>query len=91
MLAVRWNRRSRPPSHSPHQFNSQCTDVYVNIDDCWQNRTRDADGKLQADRDRFPHGIKWLSNYMHTRGLKLGIYTDCAQVPLYICIASASL
>eukprot|EP01043_Picozoa_sp_COSAG02_P023202 COSAG02_NODE_1232_length_13753_cov_164.373810_9_plen_63_part_00 len=53
-------------------------DVYVNIDDCWQNRTRDGDGKLQADSLRFPHGIKWLSEYMHTRGLKLGIYTDCA-------------
>ena len=50
--------------------------VYVNIDDCWQNRSRDADGKLQADSERFPHGIAWLSDYMHTRGLKLGIYTD---------------
>ena len=50
--------------------------VYVNIDDCWQNRSRDAQGRLQPDANRFPHGIKWLSDYMHERGLKLGIYTD---------------
>jgi len=48
----------------------------VNIDDCWQNRSRDTEGRLQADNDRFPHGIKWLASYMHARGLKLGIYTD---------------
>ena len=49
---------------------------YVNIDDCWQNRSRDANGALQPDSERFPHGIKWLADYMHERGLRLGIYTD---------------
>jgi alpha-N-acetylgalactosaminidase len=44
--------------------------------DCWQNRSRDADGALQADSERFPHGIKWLADEMHKRGLHLGIYTD---------------
>eukprot|EP01121_Diplochlamys_sp_Union-15-3_P002071 TRINITY_DN1179_c0_g1_i1.p1 TRINITY_DN1179_c0_g1~~TRINITY_DN1179_c0_g1_i1.p1 ORF type:complete len:405 (+),score=55.48 TRINITY_DN1179_c0_g1_i1:37-1251(+) len=48
---------------------------YVNIDDCWSAPTRDAQGRLQADPKRFPHGIKWLADYMHTRGLKLGIYS----------------
>ncbi len=42
----------------------------------WQNRTRTAAGELQPDAERFPHGIKWLADYMHSRGLKLGIYTD---------------
>ena len=38
--------------------------------------TRDSEGRLQADSTRFPHGIPWLADYMHSRGLKLGIYTD---------------
>lgn len=50
--------------------------VYVNIDDCWMEKERDANGTLVADRKRFPHGIKWLADYMHSRGLKLGIYED---------------
>lgn len=50
--------------------------TYINIDDCWHG-TRDADGFLQSDPERFPHGIKYLSDYVHARGLKLGIYSDC--------------
>jgi len=49
---------------------------YVNLDDCWMARTRDANGYLQADPTRFPHGIAALANYVHARGLKLGIYLD---------------
>jgi len=48
----------------------------VNIDDCWPAKQRNAQGQLVADPIRFPHGIKWLSDYMHARGLKLGIYED---------------
>jgi alpha-N-acetylgalactosaminidase len=48
----------------------------VNIDDCYLAMKRDAQGKLAADPDRFPHGIKYLSDYMHQRGLLLGIYED---------------
>lgn len=50
--------------------------VYVNIDDCWSSMERDKDGRLQADPKRFPGGIKKLAQYMHDRGLKLGIYGD---------------
>lgn len=49
--------------------------AYVNIDDCWQGE-RDKDGFIQADPARFPSGIKALADYVHTRGLKLGIYSD---------------
>jgi len=49
--------------------------LYVNIDDCWQG-PRDADGFLQPDPQRFPSGIKALADYVHARGLKLGIYSD---------------
>lgn len=54
---------------------------YVNIDDCWANHSRAADGSLQADSNRFPHGIKYLADYMHSRGLKLGIYGDIGAQP----------
>jgi alpha-galactosidase len=48
---------------------------YVNIDDCWQV-SRDTSGTIIADPTRFPSGIKALADYVHSKGLKLGIYTD---------------
>ena len=50
--------------------------TYINLDDCWHGE-RDADGFIQADAKRFPNGIKALADYVHARGLKLGIYSDC--------------
>jgi len=50
--------------------------VYVNIDDCWQYPQRDAQGRLQADPERFPGGIRALAAYVHARGLKLGLYAS---------------
>ncbi|WP_199931859.1 NPCBM/NEW2 domain-containing protein [Streptomyces sp. NRRL S-646] len=49
---------------------------YVNLDDCWALPTRDADGKLVPDPVRFPNGIKAVADYVHAKGLKLGIYTS---------------
>ncbi|KAK3100793.1 hypothetical protein FSP39_025412 [Pinctada imbricata] len=49
---------------------------YVIIDDCWLARQRDAKGNLQPDPERFPHGIKYLADYVHSKGLKFGIYED---------------
>lgn len=49
---------------------------FVIIDDCWMATTRDENGKLQPDPTRFPSGIKALSDYVHSLGLKLGIYED---------------
>ena len=49
---------------------------YVNIDDCWMAPERDAEGRLQADPERFPNGIAALADYVHERGLKLGIYSS---------------
>ncbi|MGW6010230.1 NPCBM/NEW2 domain-containing protein [Streptomyces sp. NPDC055210] len=49
---------------------------YVNLDDCWALPTRDADGKLVPDPVRFPGGIKAVADYVHAKGLKLGIYTS---------------
>ncbi|XP_052441266.1 alpha-N-acetylgalactosaminidase-like [Carassius gibelio] len=50
--------------------------VYINIDDCWSSMQRDSQGRLQADPKRFPRGIAHLAQYVHDRGLKLGIYGD---------------
>jgi len=49
---------------------------YVVIDDCWQV-DRDANGEIVVDKDRFPNGIKYLADYIHSKGLKFGIYS-CA-------------
>lgn len=52
---------------------------YVNIDDCWQV-SRDSAGNIVADPVRFPGGIKALADYVHAKGLKLGIYTDAGAM-----------
>ncbi|MDT4981994.1 MAG: alpha-galactosidase [Pseudonocardiales bacterium] len=61
---------------------------YVNIDDCWMNGRnvvgtaakiaagRDANGHLVADPTYFPDGIAALAKYVHSLGMKLGIYED---------------
>jgi alpha-galactosidase len=48
---------------------------YVNIDDCWHGE-RDAQGFIQPDPKRFPSGMKALGDYIHSKGLKMGIYSD---------------
>jgi alpha-galactosidase len=52
---------------------------YINMDDYWHAPSRDADGKPVADPNKFPHGIKWLADYVHSKGLKLGIYSDAGD------------
>jgi alpha-galactosidase len=59
---------------------------YINIDDCWESKSRDSSGNLVADPTRFPDGIKALATYVHGKGLKIGIYNDagtatCAGYP----------
>jgi alpha-galactosidase len=58
---------------------------YIVIDDCWQVE-RDASGNIVPDARHFPSGIKALADYVHSRGLKFGIYSDagtmtCAKRP----------
>ncbi len=48
---------------------------YIVIDDCWQV-SRDANGIIVADPEKFPSGIKALADYIHSKGLKFGIYSD---------------
>ncbi|ERN10222.1 hypothetical protein AMTR_s00171p00050000 [Amborella trichopoda] len=49
---------------------------YVNIDDCWAEKERDSKGNLVPKASTFPNGIKALADYVHSKGLKLGIYSD---------------
>ncbi|KAB2035734.1 hypothetical protein ERO13_D04G150200v2 [Gossypium hirsutum] len=49
---------------------------YVNIDDCWAEISRDDKGNLVPKKSTFPSGIKALADYVHKKGLKLGIYSD---------------
>ena len=49
---------------------------YIVIDDCWQV-DRDENGEIVVDKDRFPHGMKYVADYVHSKGLKFGIYS-CA-------------
>jgi alpha-galactosidase len=51
---------------------------YVVIDDCWQV-SRDSSGNIVADPQRFPSGIKALADYVHSLGLKFGIYSDAGS------------
>lgn len=48
---------------------------YVIIDDCWHGE-RDERGSIQPDAKRFPSGMKALGDYIHSKGLKFGIYSD---------------
>lgn len=59
---------------------------YVVIDDCWSLMERDENDRLVADPAKFPHGMKYLSDYIHSLGLKFGMYScdgtmTCAGYP----------
>jgi len=51
---------------------------YVVIDDCWQI-SRDENGNIIADPQRFASGIKALADYVHSKGLKFGLYSDAGS------------
>jgi alpha-galactosidase len=58
---------------------------YVNIDDCWMSMQR-SNGNLVPDPRKFPNGMKAVADYVHSKGLMLGIYssaglTTCAGYP----------
>lgn len=59
---------------------------YLVIDDCWSLKERDKDGRLVADPEKFPHGMKAVADYVHSKGLKFGMYScagnlTCAGYP----------
>jgi alpha-galactosidase len=52
--------------------------TYINIDDCWHG-DRDSLGFIHPDAKRFPSGMKALAEYVHSKGLKIGIYSDAGS------------
>lgn len=63
-----------------------CGYEYVIIDDCWSLRERNEKGEIVPDPEKFPHGMKYVSDYVHSKGLKFGMYScagtlTCARYP----------
>ena len=59
---------------------------YLVIDDCWAEMQRDENGRLVPDHVKFPHGMKYVADYVHSKGLKFGMYScagslTCAGYP----------
>ena len=52
--------------------------TYINIDDCWHGE-RDSLGFIHPDPQKFPSGMKALADYVHSKGLKIGIYSDAGS------------
>lgn len=70
-----WQGLSAPPARSERLFLEMADRLaedgwrelgyeYVNIDDCWSAKQRDAEGRLVPDPERFPRGIKALADYV---------------------------
>ena len=51
--------------------------IYVNLDDGWLEKERDADGNIVSRDAIFPHGMKYVTDYIHAKGLKAGTYLGC--------------
>lgn len=51
---------------------------YIIIDDHWQGQ-RDHNNYIMPDINKFPNGMKAVADYVHSKGLKLGIYSDAAE------------
>ncbi|MEU0214794.1 RICIN domain-containing protein [Streptomyces sp. NPDC006265] len=52
---------------------------YVNLDDGWWQGDRDANGNIVVDENLWPGGMKAMADYIHSKGLKAGIYTDAGK------------
>ncbi|MEH0422905.1 ricin-type beta-trefoil lectin domain protein [Streptomyces sp. B21-083] len=52
---------------------------YVNIDEGWWQGTRDSAGNITTDASEWPGGMKAIADYIHSKGLKAGIYTDAGK------------
>lgn len=59
---------------------------YVVIDDCWAEHARNEKGEMVPDKEKFPHGMKYIADYIHSKGMKFGMYScagacTCAGYP----------
>ena len=82
-----WNTWNTFAEKINEQLILECADVmvesglrdagyqYLVIDDTWTEQRRDKNHHLIPDLEKFPNGIKPIADYLHQRGLKLGIYS----------------
>jgi alpha-galactosidase len=49
---------------------------HINLDDCWMQKSRTANGTLLWDTEKFPQGLPWLGRYFKEKGFHFGIYQD---------------
>ncbi|MBA0884849.1 glycoside hydrolase family 27 protein [Flavobacterium undicola] len=61
--------------------------TYINIDDFWSSG-RDENGQIIIDKTKFPNGMKAVADYIHSKGLKAGIYTNIGNQANYATLAS---
>ncbi|WP_327319933.1 RICIN domain-containing protein [Streptomyces sp. NBC_01235] len=52
---------------------------YINIDEGWWQGTRDSGGNITVDQSEWPGGMSAIADYIHSKGLKAGIYTDAGK------------
>ncbi|MCX4878423.1 ricin-type beta-trefoil lectin domain protein [Streptomyces sp. NBC_00847] len=52
---------------------------YINIDEGWWQGTRDSAGNITVDTGEWPGGMSAIADYIHSKGLKAGIYTDAGK------------
>jgi len=50
---------------------------YLVIDDCWSEMKRDEKNRLVPNKEKFPNGMKAVADYVHSKGLKFGMYSCC--------------
>ncbi|KAJ3080648.1 hypothetical protein HK102_002908, partial [Quaeritorhiza haematococci] len=54
--------------------------TFLNLDDCWQIDRNKTTGEIIPDPDRFPSGMAALGSYIHSKGLKYGIYSSAGTM-----------
>ena len=53
---------------------------YINLDDCWQVSRDKTTKEIVIDSEAFPHGMKYLADYAHSKGLLFGLYSDAGYM-----------
>jgi alpha-galactosidase len=53
---------------------------YLNIDDCWLLKDRNANSRIIVDPIKFPKGMKDMGDFLHSQGLKFGLYNSAGTM-----------
>lgn len=61
--------------HAPPTCHHLSLFCQIVMDDCWSDTKRNATGHLLPAASQFPNGMGPLADYVHSKGLKFGLYT----------------